>query len=53
MGSEAVWVNKVMRWGQVNLQEDDPRTLDVAFWQRQWQRTPITWATINAGGRVA
>jgi hypothetical protein len=47
------WFDKVMRWGQVNLKEDDPLTLDVEFWKRYWQRTKIQGVTINAGVGVA
>lgn len=42
-----------MRWGQVNLKEDDPLTLDVAFWRDYWRRTKVQGVTINAGGGVA
>ncbi len=53
MGSESAWWETVMRWGQVNLKEDDPLTLDVAFWQRYWKRTKVQGVTINAGVGVA
>jgi len=47
------WVNQVMRWGQVNLKEDDPLTLDVDFWVDYWRRTKIQGVTLNAGAGVA
>ncbi|MFA0741936.1 MAG: hypothetical protein DFNUSKGM_002055, partial [Candidatus Fervidibacter sacchari] len=53
MRSNESWFDKVMRWGQVNLKEDDPLTLDVDFWKRYWQRTKIHGVTINAGVGVA
>lgn len=47
------WFEKVMRWGQVNLKEDDPQTLDVDFWASYWQRAKVQGVTINAGVGVA
>ncbi len=47
------WFERVMRWGQVNLKEDDPQTLDVDFWVRYWQRAKVQGVTINAGAGVA
>jgi hypothetical protein len=47
------WVGQVMRWGQVNLKEDDPLTLDVDFWVDYWRRTKIQGVTLNAGVGVA
>lgn len=43
------WFERVMRWGQVNLKEDDPQTLDVDFWVHYWQRAKVQGVTINAG----
>lgn len=42
-----------MRWGQVNLKEDDPLSLEVDFWVDYWKRTRLQGITLNAGGGVA
>ena len=47
------WYDEPMRWGQLNLKEDDPRSLDVAFWADYWRRTRIDGVTLNAGGGIA
>jgi hypothetical protein len=47
------WYGRPMRWGQVNLKEDDPPTLDARFWADYWRRTRIDGITLNAGGGVA
>lgn len=47
------WYDEPMRWGQLNLKEDDPRLLDVGFWADYWRRTRIGGVTLNAGGGVA
>ncbi|MCS7265638.1 MAG: hypothetical protein NZ805_12485 [Armatimonadetes bacterium] len=41
-----------MRWGQVNLKEDDLQTLDVDFWVSYWQRSEVQGVNINAGAGV-
>lgn len=53
MSRGSAWFERVMRWGQVNLKEDDPLTLNVDFWVNYWQRTKIQGVTINAGAGVA
>jgi hypothetical protein len=47
------WYNQPMRWGQVNLKEDDPLSLEVDFWVEYWRRSRIDGVTLNAGGGVA
>lgn len=53
MDEPEAWFHQPMRWGQVNLKEDDPLTLDVEFWVRFWQRTKVQGVTLNAGAGVA
>jgi hypothetical protein len=53
MSSSAEWYTQPMRWGQVNLKEDDPLTLDVNFWVDYWKRSRLDGVTLNAGVSVA
>lgn len=53
MKSEASWVQSCMRWGQVNLRELDPLTMDVQWWADFFKRTCIDGLTVNSGGLVA
>jgi hypothetical protein len=47
------WVNRVMRWAQLTLVEDDPGRFDVAFWFDYFRRTHSDGACLSAGGCVA
>lgn len=47
------WYQRVHRWGQTNLTEDDPATCDLEFWKKQWKRTRVQGVIINCGGIVA
>ena len=42
-----------MRWGQVNINERDPETFDVAKWMDYFHRCHLDGITINAAGVVA
>jgi hypothetical protein len=42
-----------MRWAQLTLVEDDPKTLDVAFWLDYFRRTHSDAVCLSAGGCVA
>ena len=39
--STAEWLNETVRWGQVNFNEEDPRTLDVAWWVEYWKQCDL------------
>src|SRR5262249_54504062 len=47
------WCRACMRFGQVNLRETDPETLDVAWWAEFWRRCRIHGIVLNACGIVA
>lgn len=47
------WVRNMMRWGQINFRELDPKTMDVKWWAEYMDRTKIDGLTINSGGLVA
>ena len=47
------WYQRVLRWGQTNITERDPRQYDVAWWRQYWKQTQIQGVIINAGGIVA
>lgn len=47
------WIDRPMRWAQLTLVEDDPPTLDVAFWLDYFARTRADAACLSAGGCVA
>jgi len=47
------WTLRPMRWAQLTLVEDDPETLDVAFWLDYFRRTRADAACLSAGGCVA
>lgn len=47
------WYQRVRRWGQTNLTEDDPKSCDLEFWKEQWKRTAVQGVIINCGGIVA
>ncbi len=51
--SATPWFQRTRRWGQVNLTEDDPATLDVDWWRAHWRRTRVQGVIVNAGGIVA
>jgi hypothetical protein len=47
------WADKVSRWAQLTLVEDDPGKYDLAFWLDYFQRTHSDAACISGGGCVA
>lgn len=51
--SDRPWYETTLRWGQLNLKEDDPRDIDVKAWGRYFERSKIGALIINAGGLVA
>jgi hypothetical protein len=47
------WYKRTYRWGQINLNEQDPLHYDLQWWRSYWKRTQIQGVIINAGGIVA
>jgi hypothetical protein len=47
------WVDRVMRWAQLTLVEDDPGRFDLGFWLDYFRRTHSDGACLSAGGCVA
>jgi hypothetical protein len=46
------WYERVRRWGQTNLTEDDPKRNNIDFWVEQWRRTRVQGVIVNCGGIV-
>ena len=51
--SESGWFDKPMRWAQLTLVEDDPKTLDIAFWLDYFKSIKADAACLSAGGYMA
>jgi hypothetical protein len=51
--SDAPWYQRVKRWSQINLTENDPAIFDTSFWRRYWKDTRTQGVILNAGGDVA
>jgi hypothetical protein len=49
----ASWADKVSRWAQLTLVEDDPGKYDLAFWLDYFHRTRSDAACLSGGGCVA
>jgi Hypothetical glycosyl hydrolase 6 len=47
------WYERVMRWGQLTLVEDDPVKYDVNFWLDYFERTRCDGVCLSAGGYIA
>lgn len=47
------WYERIYRWGQTNLTEDDPLKCDLNFWRKQWKETKVQGVIVNCGGIVA
>ena len=47
------WYRRVLRWGQTNINELDPKRYDLDWWREHWKRTGTQGVVINAGGIVA
>jgi hypothetical protein len=52
-GEVPAWVERVMRWAQLTLVEDDPGRFDLGFWLDYFRRTHSDGACLSAGGCVA
>ena len=52
-GAGADWFDKPMRWAQLNLTEDDPANMDIAFWLDYFKRIHADGVCLTAGGVVA
>jgi hypothetical protein len=50
---QRAWYERVRRWGQTNLTEEDPAVCDVDWWRAHWRRTRVQGVIVNAGGIVA
>lgn len=49
---KAPWYKTALRWGQTNLNEQDPLRYDAAFWREHWHKTRVQGVIVNAGGIV-
>lgn len=49
----APWYRRCRRWGQTNINEEDPLHYDIDWWRGQWRRTRVQGIVVNAGGIVA
>jgi hypothetical protein len=47
------WADRVMRWAQLTLVEDDPGRFDSGFWLEYFRHTHSDGACLSAGGCVA
>lgn len=47
------WYRRTLRWGQVNLTENDPQRFDLTWWKEYWKRTALQGLIVNAGGITA
>jgi hypothetical protein len=52
-GADAPWFDRPMRWAQLNLTEDDPANMDIAFWLDYFKRIHAGGVCLTAGGVVA
>src|SRR5204862_3040364 len=52
-GSDRPWYETMRRCGQLNLNEEDPKTLDVASWIDYWASLKLDVLLLNGGGIVA
>jgi hypothetical protein len=48
-----MWFDRVMRWGQLTLAEDDPVRYDPSFWLDYFERTKCDAVCLSAGGYIA
>ncbi|MCW3114309.1 MAG: Tat pathway signal protein [Segetibacter sp.] len=47
------WFQRVTRWGQINITENDPAQYDIPWWRKFWKQTNTEGVVVNAGGIVA
>lgn len=52
-GAAGPWYRRCRRWGQTNINEQDPGHYDIGWWRGQWRRTRAQGIVANAGGIVA
>src|SRR5687768_17876399 len=51
--STTPWFQRVTRWGQINITENDPAQYDIRWWRTVWKQTHTEGIIVNAGGIVA
>jgi hypothetical protein len=51
--NEVPWYQRVKRWGQINITEDNAGNFDIEWWRKYWKRTETQGIVLNAGGIVA
>lgn len=44
------WYEQPMRWGQINIREQEPPDFDVAWWEEFWRSIHLDGITLNCGG---
>lgn len=47
------WYRRTYRWGQTNINEEDPIRDDIEWWRKYWKETGVQGLVINAAGIVA
>lgn len=47
------WYDRVRRWGQINITDNNAADFDLAFWRRYWRETGTQGMLLNAGGATA
>jgi putative glycosyl hydrolase-like family 6 (GHL6) protein/glycosyl hydrolase family 42 (putative beta-galactosidase) len=52
-GAARLWHERVLRWGQLNLNEEDARDLDVERWLEYYAGLELDGMTVSCGGIVA
>ncbi len=51
--AEKTWYARMLRCGQVNVNERDPLTMDVESWMDYWASLKVNAVLLNGGGIVA
>ena len=44
------WFEQPMRWGQINIREQEPPDFDVEWWEEFWRSIHLDGITLNCGG---
>jgi hypothetical protein len=52
-GAQRPWYERVRRWGQINISENNARDFDIDYWRRFWKETGTQGMLLNAGGVAA
>jgi hypothetical protein len=47
------WYERVRRWGQINISENNARDFDINWWRQYWKDTGTQGILLNAGGVAA